>query len=139
MSCTKTRVTFWESDHFFIIFMVKILFFSWKIVPYLKNQLWVLLKFWLSPGLMKKEKKYLALIWIWTWDSQVRVRCSYPYTTGASYKNMWFYKDINYIISSRDGWGPAYVHVCITELPKGSETSQRFSLDAWTMIYSNSS
>ena len=50
------HVTFFNSDRFFIILMVKILIFSCKKFAYLEIQLWDLLKFWLSPGLMKKKK-----------------------------------------------------------------------------------
>ena len=62
LSCTFLHVTFLTSDHFFLIILVKILIFSCKKSVYVEIQLLVLLKFWLSLGLMKKEKKN---IWLW--------------------------------------------------------------------------
>ena len=75
MSCTRFHQTFWTSDQFFVIILVKISIFSCKKCAYLEIQLWVLLKFWLSPGLMKKEKKIFGSDWGLNWglliESQV--------------------------------------------------------------------
>ena len=57
LSCTRFHVTFFNSDHFFVILMVKILIFSWKIDVHLDFQSWVFVKFWLSPGRRNKKEK----------------------------------------------------------------------------------
>ena len=51
----------------------------------------------------KKKKNSFSWTGIWTPVSQVKVRYPNHYTKRTCYKNKWFYKDINYIIWSRDG------------------------------------
>ena len=119
LSCTFFHVTFLTSDHFFLIVLVKILIFSCKKSAHVEIQLLVLLKFWLSLGLMKKEKKYLALTEVWTGDTQLGVRSPRHYTTETSYRNWWFYWDICYIIPRfyTRYMHKTYVHVYFCLLP----------------------
>ena len=91
LSCTILHVTFLTSDCIFIILLVKIFIISCKKSVYVEIQLLVLLKFWLSPGLMKKEKKS---IWLWlrfelgTPDWEPGIHTPRP---ERKYRYVWFY------------------------------------------------
>ena len=90
MSCTRFHLTFWTSDQFFVIILVKISIFSCKKCAYLEIQLWVLLKFWLSAGKKKKKKNFGADRDL-NRDRQIGNQVYIPRDHRASYKFMWFH------------------------------------------------
>ena len=86
LSCTIFHVTFWNSDRVFLIVLVKILIFSCKKSVHVEIQLWVLLKFWLSPGLMKKEKKIFGSDWGLNWGLLIESQVFIPRDQRGSYR-----------------------------------------------------